>query len=176
MTQEEAIKEISEWANASHAYLCNREGYPRGYKAGISQAKIIVLDILSKIDIEQDKSKQKNNMSVNLYTGKVYQVELSDSILSGSESIEAMYDLFEEFEIAHNADNEFDKDYDLERSELQRFRNEIVGHTAYFQERAEYFAERLKVMNLTEEQFIDVLDGLINESDQANKNVLLTWF
>lgn len=48
-----AIKEISEWANASHAYLCNREGYPKGYRDGISQAKIIVLDILSKINVEQ---------------------------------------------------------------------------------------------------------------------------
>lgn len=53
MTLEEAIKEISEWANASHAYLCNREGYPRGYRDGISQAKTIVLGILSKIDVEQ---------------------------------------------------------------------------------------------------------------------------
>lgn len=53
MTQEEAIKEISEWANASHAYLCNREGYPKGYKDGITQAKTIVLDILSKIDVKQ---------------------------------------------------------------------------------------------------------------------------
>ena len=51
MTTEEAIKEISEWANASHAYLCNREGYPRGYKDGISQAKNIVLAILSQIDV-----------------------------------------------------------------------------------------------------------------------------
>ena len=48
-----AIKEISEWANASHAYLCNREGYPKGYGDGISQAKTIVLDILSKIDVKQ---------------------------------------------------------------------------------------------------------------------------
>lgn len=48
-----AIKELSEWANASHAYLCNREGYPKGYRDGISQAKTIVLDILSKIDVEQ---------------------------------------------------------------------------------------------------------------------------
>ena len=53
MTQEDAIKEISEWANASHAYLCNREGYLKGYRDGISQAKIIVLEILSKIDVEQ---------------------------------------------------------------------------------------------------------------------------
>lgn len=48
-----AIKELSEWANASHAYLCNREGYPKGYRDGISQAKTTVLDILSKIDVKQ---------------------------------------------------------------------------------------------------------------------------
>lgn len=53
MTQEEAIKEIREWANSSHAHLCNREGFPMGYKAGIAQAKTIVLGILSKIDVKQ---------------------------------------------------------------------------------------------------------------------------
>lgn len=55
MTPEEAIKELNDWANASHAYLCNREGYPRGYRNGIEQAKIIVLGILSKINVKQDK-------------------------------------------------------------------------------------------------------------------------
>lgn len=50
-----AIKEISEWANASHAYLCNRKGYPRGYRDGISQAKTIVRDVLSQIDVKQDE-------------------------------------------------------------------------------------------------------------------------
>ena len=53
MTQEEAIKKISEWANASHAYLSNREGYAQGYREGILQAKIIVLGILSQIDVKQ---------------------------------------------------------------------------------------------------------------------------
>lgn len=177
MTSEEAIKELSDWANASHAYLCNREGYPRGYRNGIEQAKITVLGILSKISVKHNKLKQKgNNMSVNLYTGKVYQVKLSEVLVYGIDSKEAMYDLFQEFEISHNADDEFDNEYDLERSELQRFRNEIVNHTEYFQERAEYFAEKLKAMNLTEEQFIRVLDRFINESDQTNDHVLLTWF
>lgn len=55
------INEISEWANASHAYLCNREGYPRGYRDGISQAKTIILEILSKIDTKQGKSKQTSD-------------------------------------------------------------------------------------------------------------------
>lgn len=148
-----------------------------GIENGIAQAKIIVLGILSQISIKHNKLKQKeNNMSVNLYTGKVYQVKLSEVLVYGIDSKEAMYDLFQEFEISHNADDEFDDEYDLERSELQRFRNEIVNHTEYFQERAEYFAEKLKTMHLTEEQFIRVLDRLINESDQTNDHVLLTWF
>lgn len=57
MTPEEIINEISKWANASHAYLSNREGYPQGYKNGISQAKIIVLEILSKAEHISEKNK-----------------------------------------------------------------------------------------------------------------------
>lgn len=57
------INEISEWANASHAYLSNREGYPRGYRNGISQAKIIVLEILSKIDINEVSSNEKTKLN-----------------------------------------------------------------------------------------------------------------
>lgn len=63
MTPEEAIKELSDWANASHAHLCNREGYPRGYRNGIEQAKIIVLGILAKIDVKQDTSKPKKEIT-----------------------------------------------------------------------------------------------------------------
>ena len=61
MTQEEVIKEISEWANSSHAHLCNREGFPMGYKAGIAQAKTIVLGILSKIDVKQIEQWKKTS-------------------------------------------------------------------------------------------------------------------
>ena len=57
MTPEEIINEISEWANASHAYLSNREGYPRGYRNGISQAKVIILDILSKAHRTSEEDK-----------------------------------------------------------------------------------------------------------------------
>lgn len=54
MTPQEIIDEIREWANASHAYLSNREGYPLGYRDGITQAKNIVLEILSKMDNKED--------------------------------------------------------------------------------------------------------------------------
>lgn len=65
MTQEEAINKLSEWANGSHAYLCNREGYPRGYKDGISQAKVIVLDILSQIGEPEQKKVQEEKEVIN---------------------------------------------------------------------------------------------------------------
>lgn len=83
MTQEEAIKEISNWTNASHAYLCNREGYPRGYKDGISQAKIIVLEYLSKVDVEQDQSEQKMNETNNMTGTKELTVHQRGVILRG---------------------------------------------------------------------------------------------
>lgn len=83
MTPEEAIKEISKWANGSHAYLCNREGYPRGYKDGISQAKIIVLECLSKVDVEQEQSEQKMNETNNMTGKKELTVHQRGVILRG---------------------------------------------------------------------------------------------
>lgn len=114
-------------------------------------------------------------MGINLYTGKVYKIELSEVLMYGATSKEAMYDLFQEFEISHGADDEFDDEYEIKRSELQRFQNEIVNHTEYFQERTDYFAKKLGEMNLTEEEFINALDGLIGKSDQTNEFILLTW-
>lgn len=59
MSQEEIINEIRQWANSSHAYLSNREGYAQGYKDGISQSKNIIIEILAQID-KEDYSKLKS--------------------------------------------------------------------------------------------------------------------
>ena len=115
-------------------------------------------------------------MSINLHTAVAYKIEISDILIYGVDSKEALYDLFQEFEITHNADDEFDNEYDVNRSELQRFRNDVANHTKYFRSRAKFFAEKLEIIKLTEKQFILFLDRLINESDQDNEQVLLAWF
>jgi len=46
MTAEEALKEIMEWADSSHAFLSTRTDYGRGYKDGITRAKVVIEDIL----------------------------------------------------------------------------------------------------------------------------------
>lgn len=48
-----ALENLREWANASHSYLSESTEYARGYKAGISQAKIIVNSFLKELNIEQ---------------------------------------------------------------------------------------------------------------------------
>ena len=32
----EILNKVNNWANSSYAHLCNREGYPRGYREGIA--------------------------------------------------------------------------------------------------------------------------------------------
>lgn len=55
MTPQEIINEISEWANSSHAYLSSCHDYARGYKDGITQAKNIILEILSKVNAKSQR-------------------------------------------------------------------------------------------------------------------------
>lgn len=77
MTPKEAIEKILEWANASHAYLSNLEGYPRGYRDGITQAKEIVLSILSNTNIKQNKSVTQPNDCI-IYKGRRFKTRLVD--------------------------------------------------------------------------------------------------
>jgi len=51
MTAEEALKEIMEWADSSHAFLSTRTDYGRGYKDGITRAKEIILEIMGEEEI-----------------------------------------------------------------------------------------------------------------------------
>lgn len=51
MNAEEVLQEIKEWANSSHSYLSENCQYARGYKAGIAQAKRIVLDMLGNTSV-----------------------------------------------------------------------------------------------------------------------------
>lgn len=43
------VKELQDWANASHAYLSYTQPYSKGYKDGIGQAKEIVRDTIERV-------------------------------------------------------------------------------------------------------------------------------
>lgn len=115
-------------------------------------------------------------MCINLHTAKKYDVHFTDTVMCGSDSQQVMYDIFGEFEFSPSADNEYDDQYDVNRNELVGLRDDIVNKTAYFQERAEFVAERLNRLEMSEEEFVNALNKLINESDPDNECVLLSWF
>lgn len=50
---EQTIQAIQTWLHNSIAYLSNREGYPRGYRNGLFQAKEIIADILRENGIDE---------------------------------------------------------------------------------------------------------------------------
>lgn len=114
-------------------------------------------------------------MENRLYTAKKYQIELTDEVILNGDSREVFSSIFSEFEINTNADDDFDTDYDMYRSELVDLRNEIVNETDYFKEREEFLDKQLDELGITRGQFIAVLDALINQSDQTNEMVLLCW-
>lgn len=58
--EEAAIEAIVGWVVASHAHLCNREGYPRGYRDGIIRAKEIVESLLTENKIDTKSSRYDN--------------------------------------------------------------------------------------------------------------------
>lgn len=47
MEDKDKLNKIKEWAESSHYYISERADYSRGYKDGLTQAKLIILEILN---------------------------------------------------------------------------------------------------------------------------------
>lgn len=115
-------------------------------------------------------------MSTNLHTARNYQVEYTPAVIYGWESNEILDLIFSEFEISTNRSDEYDDEFDMSRSELVRLRDHIVNQTDYYKAREQFLREELSKIRLTIEEFITALDRLINDSDQSNEYVLLSWY
>lgn len=112
---------------------------------------------------------------MDLFTAQKYQVELTDNAILPGNSKDAFSTIFFVFEVSTNADDSSDNEYDLYRNELILLRNEIKNQTDYFKEREDTLNEQLESIGIDQEQFIAILDALIEQSDQENNMVLLCW-
>lgn len=115
-------------------------------------------------------------MSWNLHVGKVYQIEYDYPGMCGSDSQESLYDIFKMFEIETTAEDCYDEEYEVERKELCRLRSIIIENNKVFQKQAAEFGNALSKAELDKDKFLKVLDNLINNSDQKNEYVLISWF
>ena len=115
-------------------------------------------------------------MSRQLHFGKTYQVQYGYGGLFGSDGQDSLYDIFSMFEIENNAEDIYTDDYEVEREELKRLRQMLTDKDEKYQENEEELMKCLEKIEMTLDKFIDVLDTLINESDQQNEYVLISWY
>lgn len=117
-------------------------------------------------------------MSRSLHTGKTYRIEYTRCThgMFGGDGQEGFYNILSMFDIANSADDEFDDDYEIKRSELERLRTIIAEGKEEYQAHADKFQEELDRSRTSKADFMDVLDHLIEASDQSNDWVLISWF
>lgn len=115
-------------------------------------------------------------MSRNLHVGTVYQIKYGYPGLWGCDGQDALYDIFSLFEIANSAEDIYTDDYEVERTELQRLRQILTDKGETFHENETELNACLAKMGKTFDEFIEVLDRLINDSDQNNESVFISWF
>lgn len=117
-------------------------------------------------------------MSSSLHTAKVYRIEhtLCGQGMFGSDGQQALYNIFSMFDIENTAKDEFDVEYEVQRSELERLRTILTERNEEYQAYADEFLEELERAGRSTSDLMDVLDHLIDASDQSNEWVLISWF
>lgn len=117
-------------------------------------------------------------MSSSLHTAKVYRIEHTScgQGMFGCDGQEALYNILSMFDIETSAEDRLDDEYEVQRSELERLRTVLTERNEEYQAHADEFHEELEHAGRSTSDFMDVLDHLIEASDQSNDWVLISWF
>ena len=86
------------------------------------------------------------------------------------------YDNMTMFEVDTSAEDDYTEDFEIARSGLQQLRKHISEQDETFRQNAEEFYSCLAKAGMDREKFIEVLDCLINGSDQSDAYVHVSWF
>lgn len=86
------------------------------------------------------------------------------------------YDILTIFEVNNSAEDTYTDDFEIARSDLQQLRKHISEQDETFRQNAEEFYFCLEKVGMDREKFIEVLDCLINDSDQSDAYVHVSWF
>lgn len=115
-------------------------------------------------------------MVISLHVAKVWQTDYEQSQMIGCDAQDAFYIILRMFGVNNSADDIYTDDFEIERSGLQRLKRHIVEQDEIFRQNAERFHARLKKIGMSREEFITVLDSLIDDSDQSDAYVHVSWY
>lgn len=115
-------------------------------------------------------------MSRNLHVAKVWQIEYRYPGLYGCDGQDAFYNILEMFNVKNSAEDIYTDDFEIERSGLQQLKRHITGQDDTFRQHAGVFHAELDKIGMSTEEFVAVLDRLINDSDQSDAFVHVSWY
>lgn len=107
---------------------------------------------------------------------KVWQIEYEYPGMYGSNGQDALYRILEMFGVENSAEDIYTDDFEVERSELQKLRGHIAAQDEEFRMQEKEFNAELEKIGMDREEFIGVLDSLINDSDRSDAYVHVSWF
>ena len=110
-----------------------------------------------------------------LHVAKVWQIEYKRSGMSGGAGQDALYRILRMFNVDNSAEDICTKEFVVRRSDLQELRLHIAERDGVFREHAGKFSAELTKIGIGREKFIEVLDSLINDSDQSDAYVHVSW-
>lgn len=107
-------------------------------------------------------------MSRNLHTVSTYQVHYSPVIIPGGESQDTLISLMTMCDICTEDKDEFE----VQRCELIHMRDYIESDG----DTDEKIIEKLQELKMSKGELVAALNRIINDSDQSNEYVLLSWY
>ena len=115
-------------------------------------------------------------MARKLHVARVWQIEYKYPGMYGGDGQDIFYDILTMFEVDNSAEDAYTDDFEIARSGLQQLRKHISEQDETFRQNAEEFYSCLAKVGMDREKFIEVLDCLINVSDQSDAYVHVSWF
>lgn len=115
-------------------------------------------------------------MSRNLHVAKVWQIEYGSPKMNGDDGQEVLYRILEMFDVDNSAEDIYTDDFEIERTGLQDLCRHITVKDEVFQKQAEEFNTKLDEIGMSREEFIAILDHLINDSDPSDAYIHVSWF
>ena len=112
-------------------------------------------------------------MARKLHVARVWQIEYKYPGMYGGDGPGIFFVILP---IDKSAEDAYTDDFEIARSGLQQLRKHISEQDETFRQNAEEFYSCLAKVGMDREKFIEVLDCLINGSDQSDAYVHVSWF
>lgn len=118
---------------------------------------------------------------MRLYTATRNQIEWAEEsairmdIIPASLAPDIFLNILNQFDIDNNADYDNPNEYEILRNDLNDFRDKIDNNELDELDE-EFLNKAIKSMGMSKEDFIDMIESIIIDSDKQNEYIRIMWY